>query len=177
MKKGSHLTPQQKHFANMVAERNRDGSRKWSQEAAYAAAGYRGHQRNATLLANKPLVRQYIDTLMAKAASRVEVDLAYVVGGLKDIADASMKPIPHEPVEGYIVDKMTDAPAANRALELLGRTMGAFIDRTQIDLSESTRKHIEQLVQIVVDEVQDVETVRRIVARLEGELGGGDASG
>jgi len=75
------------------------------------------------------------------------------------------------------VDKMTDAPAANRALELLGRTMGAFIDRTQIDLSESTRKHIEQLVQIVVDEVQDVETVRRIVARLEGELGGGDATG
>lgn len=104
-------------------------------------------------------------------------DLAYVMDGLMAVAESSKRLVPHDVVDGKLVEKMADASAANRALELLGKTMGAFVDRTQVDLSESTRQYIDRLVGVVVSEVHDQETLRRIIARLEGEIGGGGAAG
>ncbi len=164
------LTTRQETFARLLAEG------KMTQEQCYVSAGYspKNHQ-NASVAARRPLVKARVDELLAKAERRTVLDISYVLDGLKTVAEASMERVPFEAAGGEIVDKLADASAANRALELLGKTMGAFIDRTQIDLSESTRKYIDRLVQIVVDEVQDPETVKRLIARLEGELGGGDA--
>lgn len=166
-----NLSPQQERFALLLAKGE------MTQEQCYAAAGYKASRNNASQLARKPKMRARVRELQAKAERKAVVDIAYVIGGLKAVAEASMERHPVEVADGGIVEKLADASAANRALELLGKTMGAFVDRTQIDLSESTRKHIERLVQIVVDEVQDPDTVRRLIARLEGELGGGNASG
>ena len=146
-----------------------------TQEQCYVAAGYMGDRNNASKLAAKPQVKAYINQLRAKAERRAVVDLAYVINGLREVAEEGRKLIPFEAADGYVVDKMADASAANRALELLGKTMGAFVDRTQIDLSESTRQLIEQMVGIIVSEVTDQETIARIIARLEGETGGGGA--
>lgn len=165
------LNPRQEHFARLLAKGEA------SQEDCYTAAGYKGGSRNASQLASVPKVAARVRELRDLAARKAVVDIAYVINGLKTVAEASLERHPVEVADGGIVEKLADASAANRAFELLGRTMGAFVDRTQIDLSESTRRHIERLVQIVVDEVQDPETVRRLIARLEGELGGGDAAG
>lgn len=169
------LTVRQEHFARLLAERKPDGTPKMTQSQCYAAAGYVGDRNNASVAARRPAVKARVDELLAKAERRTVLDISYVLDGLKTVAEASMERVPFEAAGGEIVDKLADASAANRALELLGKTMGAFIDRTQIDLSESTRKYIDRLVQIVVDEVQDPETVKRLIVRLEGELGGGDA--
>ena len=165
------LTPQQERFARLVAEG------KMSQEAAYAAAGYCANNRNAGQLANRPHVKEFIANLRAKAARKSDVDIAYVISGLKKVADVGMREVPFEPVEGEIHERMTDPGAANKALELLGKTLGAFIDRTQVDLTDGARQYIERLVGIVVDEVHDSETVQRIIARIEREIGAGGASG
>jgi hypothetical protein len=169
------LTVRQEHFARLLAERKPDGTPKMTQSQCYAAAGYVGDRNNASQAARRPAVKARVDELLAKAERRTVLDISYVLDGLKTVAEASMERVPFEAAGGEIVDKLADASAANRALELLGKTMGAFIDRTQIDLSESTRKYIDRLVEIVVDEVHDPDTVKRLIARLEGELGGGDA--
>ncbi len=172
MKPVRGLTTRQETFARLLAEG------KMTQEQAYAEAGYvtdGGSRRNASKAARSPAIKARVDELLAKAERKTVLNIAYVLDGLKTVAEASMERVPFEAGGGEIVEKLADASAANRALELLGKTMGAFIDRTQIDLSESTRKYIERLVQIVVDEVHDPETVKRLIARLEGELGGGDA--
>ena len=169
MKPTRGLTFRQETFARLLAEGKK------TQEQCYAEAGYVGNKTNASTAARRPLVKARVDELLAKAERRTVLDISYVLDGLKTVAEASMERVPFEAAGGEIVDKLADASAANRALELLGKTMGAFIDRTQIDLSESTRKYIDRLVQIVVDEVQDPETVKRLIVRLEGELGGGDA--
>lgn len=168
MKPNRGLTTRQETFARLLAEG------KMTQEQCYREAGYvteGGSGRNASAAANRPLIKARVDELLAKAERKTVLNIAYVLDGLKTVAEASMERHPIMVADGQIVDKLADAPAANRALELLGKTMGAFIDRTQIDLSESTRKYIERLVQIVVDEVQDAETVQRLIARLEKELG------
>lgn len=165
-----NLNPQQERFAILMAK----GEMKPAQ--CYAAAGYKSGGQNASRLSRNPRIRARIRELQAKAERKAVVDIAYVITSLKTVAEASMERHPIEVADGEIVEKLADASAANRALELLGKTMGAFVDRTQIDLSESTRKHIERLVQIVVDEVHDPDTVRRLIARLEGELGGGNAA-
>lgn len=165
------ITPRQEHFARLLVEG------KMTQEQCYVAAGFKGGNGNASQLARRPAVREYIDRLRAKAERRAVADLAYVMDGLMAVAESSKRLVPHDVVDGKLVEKMADASAANRALELLGKTMGAFVDRTQVDLSESTRQYIDRLVGVVVSEVHDQETLRRIIERLEGEIGGGGAAG
>lgn len=165
------LTPQQERFARLVAEG------KMSQEAAYAAAGYCANNRNAGQLANRPHVKAFIADLRKKAARKSDVDIAYVIEGLKRVADVGMREVPFEPVEGEVRERMTDPGAANKALELLGKSIGAFVDRSQIELTDGARKYIEGIVRVVIDEVHDPETVQRIIARIEQEIGAGGAVG
>lgn len=161
------LTAQQERFARLVA------SGKMSQREAYEAAGYKGGDKNSSQLANRPHIKAFIDQLRARAIHKSEVDLAYVITGLKKVADIGMRPAPFEPVDGIIKQKMTDATAATRALELLGKTMGAFVDRTQVELTESAKQYIEGVVRVLTDEVTDPDIIERIIARLESEIGAG----
>lgn len=160
------LTAQQEEFAQLLAKGV-------AQKVAYLQAGYRGKEVDslASHLASKPQVVARVAEIMGSAARSVSVDLAYVIGGLKEISDYGRSKVPIVTIDGDVVgEKVADASAANRALELLGKHLGAFIDRSQIELSDGTRKHIEALVRIVAEEVHDPDTMRRIVERIGQEM-------
>lgn len=166
------LNPRQKNFCRLMAEG------KHTQAECYRLAGYsrgKAGQDNSWHLAKQPHIKAYIAKLQALASARTTASLAYVLDGLKEVADAGRERVLHAEIAGELVYKMADASAANRALELLGKTMGAFVDRTQVELTDSTKAHIEHLLKIVIAEVNDPATVSRIIERIQGELGGGDA--
>ena len=164
------LTVQQDDFARGVAKG-------MSQTEAAIRAGYspKTAESIGSRLSRNVKVAALIESLRNKVAQKAEVDLAYVIGGLKEISDYGRSKVPIVTADGDVVgERVADASAANRALELLGKHLGAFIDRSQIELSDGTRRHIERIVQIIVDEV-DAETATRIISRITGESGGGDA--
>lgn len=105
-------------------------------------AGYKAKSAKvqASVLLTKPNVRAAVAAGQAKAAAKAEVSVEYVIRNLRDLAEQAM-------ADG-------DRAAANRSLELLGRHVGAFVDRLDI------RADLVNLT--------DAELDRRIAERLRG---------
>ena len=70
----------------------------------------------------KPEIQAYIKHLTENRNKRVHVDVDYVVGKLKTVADICSK----ENDLGNI-----DSTGANKSLELLGKHLGMYIDKTE----------------------------------------------
>jgi phage terminase small subunit len=164
------LTVQQDDFARALAKG-------MSQADAAIKAGYAPKYAESIgcRLSRNVKVTELVASLRNKVAQKVEVDLAFVIGGLRENALRCQTAVPVLDEDGEPIGEYKfDASGSNRAFELLGKHLGAFIDRSQIELSDGTRRHIERIVQIIVDEV-DAETAGRIIGRITGESGGGDA--
>ena len=166
------LTVRQDDFARNVAKGMTETEA--AIRAGYSAKTARG---NVNRLMAIDGVRALIDQLRAKVSAKCEVDLAFVIGGLRDNALRCQAVVPVFDSDGRELGEYKfDSSGSNRALELLGKHLGAFVDRTQIELGDSTRQHIERIVQIIMDEV-DPDTAQRIINRISGETGGGRAIG
>lgn len=158
------LTVRQDDFARYVAKG-------MTETDAAIRAGYSAKtaRANVNRLMAIDGVRSLIESLRAKVAQKVEVDLAFVIGGLRENALRCQSAVPVLDEDGEPIGEYKfDASGSNRAFELLGKHLGAFIDRSQIELSDGTRKHIERIVQIIVDEV-DAPTAARIIGRITGD--------
>jgi len=159
------LTVQQDDFARAVAKG-------MSQTEAAIRAGYAPSRAEATgsRLARNGKVAALIDQLRTKVAAKCEVDLAFVIGGLRENALRCQNAVPVLDHNGEKIGEYKfDSSGSNRAFELLGKHLGAFIDRTQIDLSDGTRQHIQRIVQIIIEEVDPL-TARRITDRIANLL-------
>jgi len=112
------LTPKQKRF---VEEYLID----FNATRAAKAAGY--SEKTARSLATdvlaNPCVQAIIKEKMQKLSERAELTVDYVIDNLREIVRRSMNP-----PEG----QRPNFPAANKALELLGRHRGMFTDRVEI---------------------------------------------
>lgn len=106
------LTPRQDTFAKNVAKGG-------SQAQAARDAGYvasRSHTTGSELMLN-PLVRHAVELYRASAEAKHEVTRDRVVNRIAEI--------------GHVAFSAGDFGPALKAQELLGRALGAFVDRSQ----------------------------------------------
>lgn len=78
-----------------------------------------GHQAIENL--QKPTIKQYIQQKQQILQEKIEVNQEYVINGLKKIALRCSQ------------EETFDPGGANRAFELLGRTLGIFVDKLNVN--------------------------------------------
>lgn len=167
------VDPKHEKFAQLITEGFPIGK-------AYQGCGYpNAHAPNGYRLMNKPKVRSRIAFLqqkkadeMIQASARVmerdvekqQLTKAWVVDRLMTITQRCMQA---EPVRDAAGKEMGiyqfNATGANRALELLGKEAGMFVDRSKVELDvrNLTAEQLEALM---------AEMEKTILAGQEGEL-------
>lgn len=118
-----------------------------SNVAAYATAGFKTNANAARASASRLLAQASItarvnelleqrDKMLLKSTEKaveaLAIDREWVMGLLKENAERALQRVPVTDGEGNIVEYKYDGAVANRALELLGKEMGMFIDRKEI---------------------------------------------
>jgi hypothetical protein len=102
-------------------------------DAAYVLAGYKQNIANASRLKANEKVLARISELQAHAADLVGISKAWVLQRLKENVERSMQIETVTDREGKpIGEYVYQGSVANRALELLGKDMGMFIDRSEV---------------------------------------------
>lgn len=113
-------------------------------EDAYSEAGYTPDRRNACKLRETDAVARRISELLAErnamavksteqAVEALAIDREWVMGLLKENAERALQRVAVKDSEGNPTGEYKyDGAVANRALELLGKEMGMFIDRKEI---------------------------------------------
>ena len=119
-------------------------------DEAYVSAGYKRNRGNAVRLKTNESVRKRVAELTQKATEKATLSHAWIIERLMQNADQALGRIPTrlkkldketgEPVEVEIID--IDRTAANKALELLGKTMdmALFVERKEVRLTDDTSK-------------------------------------
>ncbi len=120
-----------------VHERLKPGA---THASAYLAAGYGSSRRNAwaaaSRLFNRPEVIARMAELQAEAVAQtiehLGVSRAWVVERLRDNVERALTPQPELTREGKPTGRYRcDGAVANRALELLGKALGLFVERAE----------------------------------------------
>lgn len=111
--------------------------------AAYVAAGFKAHPSNPSYLAKNKLVVARISELLAGrakidaeashiAAEALAIDKQWIMGRLKENAERALQAVPVM-VEGEPTGEYRyEGSVANRALELLGKELGMFIEKSEV---------------------------------------------
>ena len=104
---------------------------------AYLAAGYKAKNASvasaaATRLLKKVNIQARVAELQTKAEERAVVDRAWVLKRLVENVDRAMTAIPVTTKDGQTGEYKYEGSVANRALELLGKELGMFVDRKEV---------------------------------------------
>ena len=83
---------------------------------AYTLAGYKGDRTAASRLSTNVHIRQRVDELQAMVAERVVVDREWVLAKL---------------IENAANNQEANPNASNKALELIGKELGMFVERSE----------------------------------------------
>jgi hypothetical protein len=108
----------------------------------------------------QPEIKNRINTLRhqitERAVEKASVDRAWVLERLKKVAERCLQEEPvmvrGEPTGEY----KFDSAGANRALELLGKELGMFVERKQIDLNPLGHKSDEELMMMAAELAQQI---------------------
>lgn len=115
-----------------------------TQLQAHGDAGYKAHAGNASkLAADKKIIERVAEILAERekmhseatniATEALGVDKAWIMAKLKENALRAMQAEPVLDSEGNVIgDYKYGGSVANRALELLGKEQGMFIDRKEV---------------------------------------------
>jgi hypothetical protein len=134
--------PRYERFAQQLA----DGS---TATEAYRLAGYEPDRGNATRLQRKDSIRQRVDEILAereaihgqataRAIERAALSKEWVIDKLRENVERAMEAQPAldragNPTGRYVYSRYVyNGAAANRALELLGKELGMFVDRREV---------------------------------------------
>jgi hypothetical protein len=135
--------------------------------AAYQEVGYHPNNGNAYALRHREHISARISELLAeraaqnaqataKAVEELAITREWVLGKLKENAIKALK------VEG-------GSPVANRALELLGKELGMFIDRAEVtQTNEFSGMDLEQMRRELVERARRLGLDRHLTGLLEG---------
>jgi phage terminase small subunit len=95
--------------------------------------------RIGSTLVQKSSVQEALQTSLNKRNKRIEINQDYVVSSLQEVVERCMQ---HRPVLNMKGEQIQDeegrniwtfnANGANKALELLGKHLGMFVDRTEL---------------------------------------------
>lgn len=119
---------------------------------AALAVGYKNKNAGAHLL-RSPGVARELETQMELVRKAARVNKTYVVAKLVDVAERTMqevKPIMVKDENGCLVESGEfefDSGGANRALELLGKTLGIFTDKT-VTVTMTLAELVEQSMEV-----------------------------
>ena len=141
---------------------------------AYEEAGYRRNDGNAYALRHRADVSAWISELLAerqaqhaeataKAVQELALTREWVLGKLKENAEKALK------AEG-------GSPVANRALELLGKELGMFVDRAEVTQKseEFQGMSLDEMRRELVARARRLGLDREIAGLLEGPADDGD---
>ena len=114
---------------------------------AFVIAGFKNNPGNARRLKLNEAVAKRIEAIqleraeisakinakaVERAAEALAIDKEWIMGRLKENAERAMQAVQAKGPDGQPVgDFKYDGSVANRALELLGKEIGMFIDRTE----------------------------------------------
>lgn len=118
--------PRHERFAQELAKGK-------SADEAYQAAGYRQNRGNATTLKANQSVQARLEELQSRATEGIVLTRQWVIERLVENANRAMQA---EAVERDGVptgEYRYEGSVANRALELLGKELGMFVDRIEQD--------------------------------------------
>lgn len=147
-------------------------------DEAYQLAGYKPNRGNAATLKQNQSILDRVNALLAerekmhgqstsKAIERAALTKEWVITRLMDNALVALGEVPvrvsQEEGKPAVEEFAREAPAANRALELLGKELGMFVDRREIGKPG-------QFSQMSEHELDDFIAQRK--AALGGSIGG-----
>ena len=115
-------------------------------DQAYQDAGYKPNRCNAGRLKTNENIQARLQELQHKAADKVVVDRAYIMKKLKKNAETCLG-------EG----DNRNPTAANRALELLGKELGMFVDRRLLNVRYMDDMSEEELLEFLGGEPEPEE--------------------
>ena len=122
-----------------------------SAAAAYHAAGYRRNRHNARRLITKEHVAARVAELQRAAAEHASLDRAWVLARLRENVERAMTAEPVRDRNGDPTGEFTyQGAVANKALELIGKDIGMFVDR-----AESTSTHYVIQAEREIDDPQE----------------------
>lgn len=134
-------------------------------DEAYEAAGFGQHRGNASRLKGNESIAARVEELLGRAATRVEISKSWVLGKLVENANRALQQFPVLDKDGKETGEFRyEGSVANRALELVGKELGMFVDRKEI-------KHVDEF-----DTIDDPAELRRRLAAAAAELGAGDVA-
>lgn len=147
--------PRHERFAQNLAGGMKQGE-------AYEKAGYKPDGGAASRLSNNVNVSQrvaeiltarekFIQDVSAKAVEKAGLTKAWVLDTLRQNIDRAMTAEPVRDSEGNPIGDYTyQGGVANRALELIGKELGMFVDRKEVgapgDFSAMESKEIDRLI-------------------------------
>jgi phage terminase small subunit len=129
--------PRHERFAQELAKGR-------SASEAYVAAGFKANRAGASRLQHKTSVSQRVHELLAKsrhieeaatqtAADALAIDRQWIMDRLKENVERALQAVQPLDAEGKPSGEYKyDGAVANRALELLGREIGMFIERREV---------------------------------------------
>lgn len=136
-----------------------------SQQQAYVSAGYKAHLSNPSALAKDKRIQARVAELLrereeihsqatAKAIESQAITKTWIIAKLRENAERALQAIQARDADGNPVgDYKYEGSVANRALELLGKELGMFIDRKEIGApGEFDRMSDEDLARFVAQE-------------------------
>lgn len=101
-------------------------------------AGYKSdHRKLAQRLLRRPDIREAIEQAQAERAEQCGLSAAWVLSNLKEVAERCMQGTEVKDRFGNVIEGewTFNARDANKALELIGKHLGMFIDRKQLDVA------------------------------------------
>lgn len=115
-----------------------------SADASYERAGYKPDRKNASKLRQQPHILPRVAEILAEreqihaqsTAMAIEsqaLTKEWIIARLKENAERALQATPARDADGNpIGDYKYEGSVANRALELLGKELGMFIDRHEV---------------------------------------------
>lgn len=104
-------------------------------DEAYQEAGYKPNRGNAATLKANQSISDRVQELKDRAAEKVKIDIAWVLDRLVENVDRALQKKPVlEMVDGVWEESgewKYEGNVANKALELLGKHLGMFVDKVE----------------------------------------------
>lgn len=104
-------------------------------EAAYKDAGFKPARQNAHRLMTKDDIQTRVQEIVSRATEKVidaiAVDKEWVMSRLVENANRAMQAVSVNGPDGPTGEYKYEGNVANKALELIGKELGMFIDRSE----------------------------------------------
>jgi phage terminase small subunit len=100
-------------------------------DEAYEIAGYKPDRGNASRLTANDNIKARVDEILERAATRVEINKAWVLERLVLNVDRAMQVEEIKDKDGGTGEFKYEGSVANRSLELIGKEIGMFKDKIE----------------------------------------------